>query len=224
MDDEATASGLRAETERRLPDAPGSRPCAVVLGDSIVYGWGAAYAESYPARLEAMLRAREGDDWRVDNAGLPGETALMGADRYSRHVAPFRPRVVVIAYGLNDGALARSAFDAQREWLWRARRWPMLRWGYAAKRLLAGLGIWRRISRLAAGRAAWGHTRPRVSPPLFARALRGLVRRAQREGARVLLVGLAPLTAEAAAYTRPCLGESQWESYARCEEAIARVA
>ena len=222
--DDATSSGLRAETERRLADAPSAgHNNVVVLGDSIVYGWGVRYDASYPALVEGMLRARQGDDWRLVNAGIPGETAVAGAERYGCHVAPFQPRAVVIAYGLNDGALARSAFDVQREFVWRARRCPALRLGFAARRRLVCLGLWPRWSRLLAGRTA-RRPAPRVSPALFEQALRALALRAQQDGSLVVLAGLMPLTDEAAPYTRPYLGAEQWDSYARCDAIIAGVA
>lgn len=42
----------------------------VAIGDSVTHGWGVSRAESYPAQLEAYLRAK-GHDVEVINAGVP---------------------------------------------------------------------------------------------------------------------------------------------------------
>ena len=64
---EPAATGLRPETERRLQSPT---PCAepqhtmVILGDSIVYGWGLPYEASYP-------RAPRGYDQPEQRVTLP---------------------------------------------------------------------------------------------------------------------------------------------------------
>lgn len=54
------------------PKAPGTTRI-VALGDSVTHGWGVTYEEAYPARLEAVLRAR-GHAVEVINAGVPANT------------------------------------------------------------------------------------------------------------------------------------------------------
>ena len=52
----------------------------VALGASNTAGWGVAAAESYPARLEALLAAK-GVRASVSNAGVPGEIRRRLSDR-----------------------------------------------------------------------------------------------------------------------------------------------
>lgn len=85
----------------RPPGAP--EPAATVdcLGDSSTFGFGVPENQTYPARLEAQLRAATGDpSLRVRNFGVPGytsyETRLL-AERDRAH-AP----VTIVWVGFND--------------------------------------------------------------------------------------------------------------------------
>jgi acyl-CoA thioesterase-1 len=73
----------------------------VALGASNTYGKGVARSQSYPAQLEAMLRAK-GFDVRVLNAGVNGDTTGGMLNRLDRAVAP-GTRVVILQPGGNDG-------------------------------------------------------------------------------------------------------------------------
>ena len=72
----------------------------VALGASNTYGKGVARSQSYPAQLEAMLRAK-GLDVRVINAGVNGDTTGGMLNRLDRAVAP-GTRVVILQPGNND--------------------------------------------------------------------------------------------------------------------------
>ncbi|MBN1401346.1 MAG: hypothetical protein JXA74_10950 [Anaerolineae bacterium] len=218
-------TGLRWQTDALRQAAAQDLRTIVILGDSIVYGWGARYEESYPALVETWLnRAVGAVRWRVINAGVPGNTVLMGASRYGRDVEPFRPEIVVLGFGLNDGALRRTRFDAQREELWRAqhRLWDRLAY-YPRQfgRALAG-----RFASQDDGQAeVLREQRPRVEPRWFVEALSQLVRRAQRSGAEVLLAPLAPVAcAPLAAVAQTRLSAAQLQSYRHYHELIARTA
>src|SRR5690349_12422970 len=52
----------------------------LAFGDSLFAGYGVERGESYPARLEAALRAK-GVDARVTNAGVSGDTTAAGKQR-----------------------------------------------------------------------------------------------------------------------------------------------
>jgi len=198
---------LRLETEIRAREAPGQTRTLVVLGDSIVYGWGLPYEQSFPAVLEELLirNAAPRGQWRVINAGVPGDTALMGCARYARDVAPFAPQIVVLCFGLNDAALRRTQFDAQRERLWLAQHCPWMRLRVIGERFLPHGGEVRRESR------------PRVSPRLFAAALGELVRRTRCEGAAACLVSMTPALGQG-------LTPQQRQLYERYDELIREVA
>lgn len=181
----------------------------IVLGDSIVYGWGVERSESYPAVLEKLLNENASHNalWRVINAGIPGDTVVQGCVRYERDVAASCPQWVLIAFGLNDGALRRTIFDTQREALWRAER---SLWARAWRRLSRMMRRGRRSPRVVARQDA-----PRVRPEVFSAALGDLIRRAKRAGVQVGVLTLTPVALESC---------PQIETYAQYSDLIRRVA
>jgi acyl-CoA thioesterase-1 len=72
----------------------------VALGASNTYGKGVARNQSYPAQLEAMLRAK-GLNVRVINAGVNGDTTGGMLSRLNSAVPP-GTRVVIVQPGSND--------------------------------------------------------------------------------------------------------------------------
>lgn len=86
------------------PDVPvmGEERKIVALGDSLFAGYGLKPAESYPAKLEAALRAR-GVNARMVNAGVSGDTTSGGRQRlaFSLGNGP-PPALVLISLGGND--------------------------------------------------------------------------------------------------------------------------
>jgi acyl-CoA thioesterase-1 len=98
-----------AATETNVLAAPpaipvmGPQVAIVALGDSLFAGYGLKDGESYPARLEAALRAR-GLDARMTNAGVSGDTTAGGLQRlaFTLDSLPEKPALVVISLGGND--------------------------------------------------------------------------------------------------------------------------
>lgn len=72
----------------------------VVLGDSLTAGYGLARNESFPAQLEAALKAR-GYNVRIVNAGVSGDTARAGLKRLDWALSPDTDAVIV-ELGGND--------------------------------------------------------------------------------------------------------------------------
>ncbi len=108
----------------------GQRPegrVVVCLGDSLTFGLGASPAESYPVRLEETLR-KQAALWSVVNAGIPGQNSADVVGRLPNLLARYRPDVVCLLVGWNDGwsrpakvdpnALASDGFP----WRWRTGR------------------------------------------------------------------------------------------------------
>jgi acyl-CoA thioesterase-1 len=72
----------------------------VAFGDSNTYGMNMAREQSYPAQLEAMLRAK-GYDVSVVNAGIPGDTTSGGLGRVNTAV-PSGTQIAIVTLGVND--------------------------------------------------------------------------------------------------------------------------
>ncbi len=73
----------------------------VAVGDSLTAGFGVNEENSYPARLEKMLRSA-GYNWRVINAGISGETSS-GALSRVLWVLKLKPDIIILETGANDG-------------------------------------------------------------------------------------------------------------------------
>jgi acyl-CoA thioesterase I len=72
----------------------------VAIGASNTSGFGAGFGQSYPAQLEAMLKAR-GYKVQITNAGLPGDTTGGMLARLDATV-PAGTRIVILQPGGND--------------------------------------------------------------------------------------------------------------------------
>lgn len=73
----------------------------LALGDSLTAGYGLPAQDSFPAQLEAALRAK-GRDVRVVNAGVSGDTSAGGLARLDWALAD-KPHAAIVALGANDG-------------------------------------------------------------------------------------------------------------------------
>ena len=88
----------------------------VAFGDSLTAGLGVTPEDSYPARLQARLRA-EGYAYRAVNAGASGDTTAGGLRRVDWALRN-RPDIVIVALGANDAlrgqdlASVRANLDA----------------------------------------------------------------------------------------------------------------
>ena len=72
----------------------------VAFGDSLTAGLGVMPDDSYPAQLQARLRA-EGYAYRVVNAGASGDTTAGGLRRVDWALKN-KPDIVIVALGAND--------------------------------------------------------------------------------------------------------------------------
>jgi len=80
------------------PKLPTIQPGASVLafGDSVTFGTGAAAGEDWPTLLARQT------GWRIENAGVPGDTAEAGKERIQALLDEHRPALVIIEIGGND--------------------------------------------------------------------------------------------------------------------------
>lgn len=74
----------------------------LVYGDSLSAAYGIGQKEGWVTLLEERLKQRR-LDYTVANASISGETTSGGAARIDGALARFRPDVVILALGANDG-------------------------------------------------------------------------------------------------------------------------
>jgi acyl-CoA thioesterase-1 len=79
-----------------------SPPTVLVFGDSLSAGFGIEVDQSWTALLQARLR-EEGYEHRVVNASISGDTTESGATRIGPAIENFRPELIILELGGNDG-------------------------------------------------------------------------------------------------------------------------
>ncbi len=106
--DEATSAPAPAASEAGgevLPEIPvmGPERRIVAFGDSLFAGYGLDPAQSYPARLEAALRAK-GVNAKIANAGVSGDTSAAGLQRlaFTLDAQDKKPDLFILELGGND--------------------------------------------------------------------------------------------------------------------------
>ena len=106
-EDEAPAPAEAAQATPVGPEAAadpqGEAVHILAFGDSLFAGYGVEAGQSYPAQLEAALRAR-GINANIANAGVSGDTTQAGRDRLAFTIdgQPHKPDLVIIELGGND--------------------------------------------------------------------------------------------------------------------------
>jgi acyl-CoA thioesterase-1 len=74
----------------------------LVFGDSLSAGFGIGVSQSWPALLGQRLQA-QGSRYTVANASISGETTAGGRTRFAAALSQFKPAIVILALGANDG-------------------------------------------------------------------------------------------------------------------------
>jgi acyl-CoA thioesterase-1 len=104
-DEAASAPPGEVAAKAELPAIPvmGPEQRILAFGDSLFAGYGLAPGESYPARLEAALRAR-GVNARVINAGVSEDTTAAGLQRlaFTLDAQETAPDLFILELGGND--------------------------------------------------------------------------------------------------------------------------
>ena len=77
-------------------------PTVLIFGDSLSAGYGIDVDQSWAALLQARLES-QGYEHRVVNASISGETTEGGAARIMSALERFRPALVILELGGNDG-------------------------------------------------------------------------------------------------------------------------
>ncbi|MEL7445065.1 MAG: arylesterase [Pseudomonadota bacterium] len=110
----------------------------LAFGDSLFAGYGVGLENSYPAKLEAALRA-QGINAQIANAGVSGDTSAAGAQRlaFTLDSQEEKPDLFILELGGNDmlrqitPEQTRANFTAMLEEL-KAREIPVLIMGMRA--------------------------------------------------------------------------------------------
>jgi acyl-CoA thioesterase-1 len=102
---EDAPSAAPSQAAPRAAELPvmGAERRILALGDSLFAGYGLRSDESYPARLEAALRAR-GINARIANAGVSGNTTADGLARLAFTLDNQKPtpELALVELGAND--------------------------------------------------------------------------------------------------------------------------
>lgn len=113
-----------------------SAPKILVLGDSLSAGYGIDANRGWVALLETTLQ-EQGQDYRVINAGISGDTTRGGLARLPARLDRERPEIVILQLGANDG-LRGMSLDQMKDNL---RRMIALSREHGAKVLLLGVHL-----------------------------------------------------------------------------------
>ena len=101
----ASAEPIAEDGKPALPANPVSGPERRILafGDSLFAGYGLDPSQSYPARLEAALRAK-GVNAAITNAGVSGDTSAAGLQRlaFTLDAQTEKPDLFILELGGND--------------------------------------------------------------------------------------------------------------------------
>lgn len=98
----STASGTNAAEAAGVP-VMGPQQTILAFGDSLFAGYNVAKDDSYPAKLQAALRAR-GINAEVVNAGISGDTSAAGLQRlkFTLDAQAEAPDLFILELGGND--------------------------------------------------------------------------------------------------------------------------
>jgi len=77
-------------------------PTILILGDSISAAYGIDTSQGWVALLQQRL-TQEHFDYRVVNASVSGDTTRTGLNRLDAALQQYRPAIVIVALGGNDG-------------------------------------------------------------------------------------------------------------------------
>lgn len=80
-----------------------AKPVILSVGDSLTFGLGVPADKTWPALLEAKLKADGHPGVKVINAGSSGATTAFGVSTLKFHLKRGKPDLIIYALGANDG-------------------------------------------------------------------------------------------------------------------------
>lgn len=97
-DIQTDAHGLRLRPPERAP----IRHSILLIGDSIAYGMGVPYEQSFVPILEARLTQSLGENTAVWNAAVPGYNTVQEAIQLRQMAPVTNPNLVIVQFCMND--------------------------------------------------------------------------------------------------------------------------
>jgi hypothetical protein len=99
------------------PEPPSNQLRIVVIGDSVVFGWGVEAHERFTNLLEqGLAAAHPNQPWEVMPLAAPGYNLVMEAEAFRRFGLPLRPALLIYGHVSNDDCLPN--FVVPRRPLW----------------------------------------------------------------------------------------------------------
>ena len=95
-----------------LPFSAYAEKNILVFGDSLSAGYGIAIEKSWVNLLQQELQ-RTQSGFSIVNASISGETALGGRQRIAKALRQYRPVIVIVELGANDGLRGFSTADIE---------------------------------------------------------------------------------------------------------------
>ena len=86
-----------------MPQAGAAEHTLLVHGDSLSAGFGLNHGEDWPSMLQKDLDTQQPNTWRVVNTSISGETTTGGLLRFEKILETYKPNIVVLELGANDG-------------------------------------------------------------------------------------------------------------------------
>ncbi len=84
----------------------------LVFGDSLSAGYGIDINESWPSLLQLQLDSSHAK-YNIQNASISGETSLGGRQRLAKLLALYKPAIVIVELGANDGLRGFGTADIE---------------------------------------------------------------------------------------------------------------
>lgn len=157
----------------------------LAAGNSCTFGVGVEDGETWPARLEKILREERGVRARVRNAGVPGYTAFQGLRLLQGGALDPPPDLVIACFGFNDVDAWGPRGDRETARALAKRRAARFLDGSGLVRLLRGL--FRREGNEREGDRS-EERRPRLTPEEFGETLLEMNRVCARREVPLLLL------------------------------------
>ena len=158
-----------------------------VLGNSCAFGWGVSEEETFARRLENKISRAEGNGAEVLNFSVPGYSSFQGVGNYAEMVRFYRPDILLVTFGWNDQWLSADDCPDKEQ---RTPPGPII----ILQNHLARLRLYRLMqamiySTLPEPEYLKVKSRiPRVSLEDFQSNLGDIIRMAEGDGARVVLL------------------------------------